>query len=630
MITTKIIAEVNNTWTRLKRDLIVMQSAKLDMVNPASKLDAVTLDYDLDIEQNLAKPMRLFHELELEVSRSSRTREQAIEFGWADYLDLGDSDPDSPFGYTDLIAMAATEKRRRTITLEERPAAPGSDPASKFHFNLPDDVLVTEDNGLYVDAEGNLMDYMPTEGFPDADEGAANGGGSSPQADITNLGKRKQPHDQEPLNQVQTVPATNMSSGFDDFGLDQQEPQPNESDAEVPQKRARADVASPRKPRVLGLIIDDQTMLSREDLLEDKEHFMRDQALLIQDRAAKRAALDVKTHIEMMLSQPSVLTDCAPELKEFWSSATSRGVGRHPRPESEIRDQASIVQQGATRAEPKNFLAVDFEFDAGTGIGGDDYPELEIRRRHPSTGSGGTPVDLVGAGGGLATGSGEIGGHFGGTMPWSEYFGLGANTGAQSDPSVTDSDHHLQEFGSAFDFTHEATDPERQRTVWETENETTRGRDEARTRGQRRHRRPGMSRSRSESGSRDPVHPTWPRRIGGGNRVGSHTGSSISDHDRTTAATGATDDEETAVTTVTQERMALERETGQFLDYVRLILKDAGGGANSFSFSDVISIHKRRDVAASAFYHILSLSTIGVMRPQQKAPYDDIVVELHH
>ena len=56
----------------------------------------------------------------------------------------------------------------------------------------------------------------------------------------------------------------------------------------------------------------------------------------------------------------------------------------------------------------------------------------------------------------------------------------------------------------------------------------------------------------------------------------------------------------------------VERETSQFLDYVRSILKDAGGGANSFSFSDVFAIHKRRDVAASAFYHILCRFALGI------------------
>ena len=58
------------------------------------------------------------------------------------------------------------------------------------------------------------------------------------------------------------------------------------------------------------------------------------------------------------------------------------------------------------------------------------------------------------------------------------------------------------------------------------------------------------------------------------------------------------------VSALTQERLTSERETGRFLEYTRSILKDAGG-ATSFSFSDVISIHKRRDVAANAFYHIL-------------------------
>ncbi|KAI7820839.1 hypothetical protein BC939DRAFT_457077 [Gamsiella multidivaricata] len=76
----------------------------------------------------------------------------------------------------------------------------------------------------------------------------------------------------------------------------------------------------------------------------------------------------------------------------------------------------------------------------------------------------------------------------------------------------------------------------------------------------------------------------------------------------------------------TLERAIIERETVNFLEYVRSILRDAK--TNSLMFSEVTAAHRRRDVAAAAFYHILTLSTMGRMRPTQAAPYGDVCIEL--
>ncbi|KAG0372169.1 hypothetical protein BGX24_000604, partial [Mortierella sp. AD032] len=76
----------------------------------------------------------------------------------------------------------------------------------------------------------------------------------------------------------------------------------------------------------------------------------------------------------------------------------------------------------------------------------------------------------------------------------------------------------------------------------------------------------------------------------------------------------------------TQESLALERATSSFLVYTRSLVQTLN--TNTFSFEEVIAPRRRRDVAAAAFYHVLALSTKGVMRPRQDVPYEDIYVEL--
>ncbi|GJJ78810.1 meiotic recombination protein REC8, fungi type [Entomortierella parvispora] len=604
--------EVNNTWMRLKKDLALVQSANLDMINPESRLDAVTFEYDLEIEKTIARPMWATHDLDFEVARHSRRKELAVEFGWTDHLtfDLGNDESDTPSVHSELVIAIPSDERRRTITLDERPTEPGSDSNEKFHFNLPDDALLSEDHGLYFDADGNLVDYMPEEGFPVIDEGMET---TLPELEV-NLGKRKRPGEQDPMSEAQVVPSLVGEVDLEDLGGDDQGHLYPEANRDDVQKRARI---GSRQTKSLGLVIDENTMLSREELLEGQEHFMGHQAMLIRELATKQATSDAKARIERMLSKPIAFADCAPELHEFWDSAGTSL--RANLADAGFETQAHKRAGKTGRDIPAQYQSLQLA-DMDLGVGHDfgyDILEPEVRRRHPSVESGGTPVGLGvgGGGGGGVSGSG----HFGGVMPWSDYL---VTTGAQSDSSVngSGSEQNWNDFESAFGQTAGTTRAAGQGPQWESEDEMQ-SEDGAQAR-----RRPRIARSRSGSKSRSLSRDRtgWPR--SSEREAGSQTGSLGGHEQALSQDEGGRFAEGPGLT---QERLALERETSQFLDFVRSILRDAGGAATSFSFSDVFSIHGRRDVSANAFYHILTLSSMGILHPKQEAPYDDIIVHVH-
>ncbi|KAF9208555.1 hypothetical protein BGZ49_008422 [Haplosporangium sp. Z 27] len=86
-------SDVNSMWMRLKRDLTLMQSESVDMIHPEAKIDAITFGYDLAVEHQILQPLKVIQDYDLELARGSRSKELAIEFGWASQStgDLRDS-----------------------------------------------------------------------------------------------------------------------------------------------------------------------------------------------------------------------------------------------------------------------------------------------------------------------------------------------------------------------------------------------------------------------------------------------------------------------------------------------------------------------------------------------------------
>ena len=430
---------------------------------------------------------------------------------------------------------------------------------------------------------------MPEEGFSLVNEGIK----TTLPAQEVNLGKRKKSDDQDSLAEVQVVPSRVDEVDLGGFWGNHQAHPHLDGDAAVPQKRARIGA---RQARPLGLVIDENTMLSRDELLEGQQHFIGNQAILIRELATRQAIVAAKARIERMLSKPIAMADCAPELNEFWNSVGAALRASHAQAGSETREHKRAGTSREAPAQDQPSQIEDTDLGTGPDFGGGDIPEPEVRRRHPNIESAGTPVGL--SSGGIGT---EVArsGHFGGAMPWSDYLELGMSAGLQSDSSVSGcgSEHNWHDFESAFGQAAGTTRTVGQGPQWESEDETQAG-DEALVR----HR---QHRSRvARSLSRDRIN--WPRSAEG--RTGSQTGSQ-SGHEQDLSRHGEGHFAEGP--SLTQERLAFERETSQFLEYVRAILRDAGG-ASSFSFSDVFSIHGRRDVSANAFYHILCKLSVRV------------------
>ncbi|KAF9961780.1 hypothetical protein BGZ65_010219 [Modicella reniformis] len=90
-------SDVNNMWIRLKRDLALVQSENIELANPKAKINMITFDYDLAVEEDILRPINVIQDHELEIARAARDKELAVELGWATQstLDLGDSGSDN-------------------------------------------------------------------------------------------------------------------------------------------------------------------------------------------------------------------------------------------------------------------------------------------------------------------------------------------------------------------------------------------------------------------------------------------------------------------------------------------------------------------------------------------------------
>ncbi|KAG0201301.1 hypothetical protein BGX28_005826 [Mortierella sp. GBA30] len=575
--------DVNSTWIRLKKDLAVVQSDNLDMAHPEAK----------QIERDVFRSLKSSQNLELEIARGNRGKGLAVELGWAPQstLDLGGSYADEPSPLSGVLSIAPNDERRRKITLDDGSVLTGSGQTSSQAFNIADDALIGDDSGLYIDSEGNLVDYLP-EGFK-IDEGAF-----VPMVSETEemLGKRKRDGDGaaaslEPIlgleeHAEQAPTAHGMPEDYFPF-----------ESHEVAQvnKEVRHEG---RRRRPVGLVIDHNTMLTREELLESRNNYLRDQEEVHRERDAKNATTSAKAHVNRLLTCPLSISDAGHDLNGFWGDAGGRTLVDRDRVQGRdverLRGLSRDVGQGDDDARFLYEMVQDV-------LMGEEPLDPEIGRRQPNFESTNMPAemsadDFVGLEGGTDTGTGA--GQLGGQMPWSMDVLHG------SVHSASDSN----DFESAFE---KATDePRRRRRATSIGSLSSADSVSRLDIGEeplirRHHTLIRLSHSPSRERCRGR------RGESGGSGVGDKgggPGSSMDANDlfmdtgeRLENVTGP--QVEGAVATRLY-RLAYERETANFLEYARSYIK--GSGAGFAQFSDLIAGHRRRDVAASAFYHILS------------------------
>ncbi|CAO3570214.1 unnamed protein product [Mortierella alpina] len=607
-------SDVNSTWIRLRRDLAIVQSENLDMARPEARLNVITCDYDLQIERDLIRPLKIFQDLELEVARGSRGTEVAVEFGWAapSSLELGGGHSDNSLLTPDVFLLDVNDERRRKITLDEHSTITGSGSGQNYGeaFHLSDDVLMAEDNGFYIDSEGNVVDYLP-QGFRVEDDALV----PVPNEPFEALGKRKR--DDMDVGTLATIVeqekqfAPMQHDDFEGLPFDNHE-QGGELEVSTVTKKSRTE-GGQRKPA--GLVIDYNTMLSREELLDSRDNFLRNQESLHCEREAKQATASAKALIDKLLVHPLSVPNAGPDLSSFWSVA-----GAH-----------TWIDRGATRGtdeeHPRALSALDTALVDGTQfpLHVNEVPyteqeplELEIRRRQQSSDSMSTPA-------GMSAGDFKLGGmgsgHYLDQMPWSmEAHG--------SLPSATTSGSRSQGLDSALMQASEKSSRRRRATSLGSVSSTESAlRWDMNEDPLTRRRRTLMGSSRSPS--RERSHYSRDANHGRGNDEDGHPGPLIGAHDVPMIMRNELldlDEHREEELGPTQARLVYEQETSNFLDYVRTRLKE--NNAHSVSFDDLISAQRRRGVAASAFHHVLSLSTVGVLRPTQKAPYQDILLEV--
>ncbi|KAF9280370.1 hypothetical protein BGZ68_007292 [Mortierella alpina] len=607
-------SDVNSTWIRLKKDLAIVQSENLDMAHPEAKLNVITCDYDLQIEKDIIRPLKILQDLELEVARGSRGIEVAVEFGWAvpSSLELGGGLSGNSSSSPDVFILDVNDERRRKITLDERSTLTGSGSGQHYNevFNLSDDVLMVEDNGFYIDSEGNVVDYLP-EGFRVDDDALV----PMTQEPVEALAKRKR---DEVDAAVLTTTADQekqfvlaLNDDFEGLPFDSHEQGP-EFEAFTVNKKPRTE-GRQRKPA--GLVIDHNTMLSREELLDSRDNFLRNQEDLHREREAKQAIARAKTLIDKLVVHPLSVTNVGPDLVSFWSVA-----GTHTWTDRE-------TAAGMDEENSRLLSALDNTIEEGAHLPlglnevtyADEEPlEMEVRRRQQSSDSMSTPV-------GMSAGDFKLGstssGHRLDQMPWS----MEAHGSLQS---TSASESRSQDFDSAFIQASEKPSRRRRATSLGSVSSTDSVlRWDLNEDSLTRRRRTLMGTSRSPSRERS-LHSAGVSRNQGNDEDGG-PGSSTKAHDMPMDIQGEqldVDGHRDEELGQTQARLAYEQEASSFLEYVRTRLK--GDKVHSISFDDLISIQRRRNVAASAFHHVLSLSTMGVLRPTQKAPYQDILLEI--
>lgn len=433
-----------------------------------------------------------------------------------------------------------------------------------------------------------MVDYLP-EGFRVDDDALVP---MTPEP-VEALAKRKRDEvdaavltttaDQE----KQFVPT--LSDDFEDLPFDSHEQGP-EFEAFTVKKKPRTE-GRQRKPA--GLVIDHNTMLSREELLDSRDNFLRDQEDLHRERGAKQAIACAKTLIDKLVVHPLSVTNVGPDLVWFWSVA-----GTHTWTDREAAG-------GMDEENSRMLSALDNTIEEGAHLPlnisevtyADEEPlELEVRRRQQSSDSMSTPI-------GMSAGDFKLGvtssGHRLDQMPWS----MEAHGSLQS---TSASDSRSQDFDSAFIQASEKSSRRRRATSLGSVSSTDSVmRWDLNEDSLTRRRRTLMGTSRSPSRELS-LHSAGVSRNQGNDEDGG-PGSSTEAHDMPMDIQGElldVDGHRDEELGQTQARLAYEQEASSFLEYVRTRLK--GDKVHSISFDDLISIQRRRNVAASAFHHVLS------------------------
>jgi len=343
----------------------------------------------------------------------------------------------------------------------------------------------------------------------------------------------------------------------------------------TPNKRQQTKDETQR--RVLKLIIDEHTMISREEMVEYRDNYQLHQAQLIRERSLKQVAMATKMCIESFSSRPLSVSNCGPDLTAFWSLAGARNISTHPLPQRVPGTRDEDVHQYDAELFPDVQQPYEIEMEP---------PEPEVRRRHAGAEGNDIPADM-----GINEG-------FGGLMPWSIDFHASADSRSERSSG---SDRLHRDFETIFDPA-SGRPVKRQRKLSGTGGSTS-GLSVMDNELQTRHHhhftptgsssgsqsRYGSYHDGSQHGSRQGSRATSRQR---GDEVGRELSMDAHDHYMTELGSAST-----------QGHIVLDRETVNFLGYVRSILREAN--AKSFSFSDVMSGHRQRSVAASAFYHVL-------------------------
>lgn len=388
---------------------------------------------------------------------------------------------------------------------------------------------------------------MPDQGLSTADMGDT----EPPIQEVLQIERTKNvDHDEMEIddqlpNVEQNVPDVDEIDNIQPFGT--------EINPVVPQKPTKG---SHQGRKAKGLIVDECTTLLRDELTIPRNEIEQRLARSRSDTDEIRSAKATKAIVDSLFQGPFCVSGYASELRAFWETASARLAYPAPsllppRPPDQVEEDSEL---------PRHF---DHDMES---LGG-DIPDPEVIRRQPGGSSEQSTPGGLGLGSGFGLHDEEAGM---GPMPWSNAFDLPASAGVRSDRSPGGSDHG-QEFHSIFDAA--PVIPRKRLSM-------------------------GGGRTRGWGSDEEEDEDRLVRRRHYQEGTGSVAGSGSGDAQFTFGSEDAAGLDNNAT--------SQPQETGKFLKYVRTLLQDAGVSRNSsFSFSDLVPVQERRQVAASAFYHIL-------------------------
>ncbi|KAG0232915.1 hypothetical protein BGW42_007824 [Actinomortierella wolfii] len=674
-----VYVDANHVWTQIRRDTTILELGRLDMHQSSAKFEAITFEDAPNIEEQVhqsAKSALFSHDLELEQARKV-AHDLAVEFGWATgtlsqsmvsqassstpqigtrgnlaasprLIELGDG-VENPF-------LSISNEQRRRITLDEgsmldtdlrdlRAGTLHHDPSLGLPFG--DEVLMggAGDDGLYFDDEGNLLALDGSESTAQKMSSVAEGKKRKRDdydGDMVDTAARRVVDVEQPESE---------HAMYNVFGVDLEDPltsiagvagastMMDGDDGIVPTIQQSSSGTTSRRLNVGGpkswrLMIDDPTMLTREEIQQSRARLTHDLAAAVRAQVQKQAEQRVREQLNALLCRPVSLQEYSVELAEFWAMVAAR-PSLAPVTSTLNAQHMSTLASGGFAARPY----LDYHHrggDSGADVAGmtmgyhtDDEPEL-VRRRANDT----------------DTASSRQLSPLRDAMPWDEH--LRATGQSEKASSSTSGSHGSHDHASAglvpwsdFDQAFEEApgdssgrgggrrgsstsgDPHRRYRRWPSSGVSTpTGRQ---SRASSPHAVDDMSwallfgdhdgTSLSHGATPPPfTHPL------GSLSEGSSEGSNTSSRRDRTAAMGmmamASSSQESvpssgggvvvAESTLVNAHgleVTVERETASFLRYIKSILRDAK--ASDFYFADVVTPLQKRAVAAAAFYHIL-------------------------